>query len=94
VTGTTETETRREPTTLTLPALATLAVVADAVTTSAFLSAGVGTEQNGLLVAGLEHGLSGGALVFVATQGVLLAVAWLALGAVSTYVAVYPLRRD
>lgn len=72
-----------------LAVLATLAVTADAVTTAAFLSAGVGNEGNGLLVAGLEHGVTGGALVFVGTQGVLLAVAWLAFGAVSTYVAAY-----
>lgn len=72
-----------------LPVLATLAVVADVVTTAAFLAAGVGTEGNGLLVAGLEHGILGGAVVFVATQGVLLAVAVLAVGAVSTYVATY-----
>lgn len=72
-----------------LPVLATGAVTADAVTTAAFVSAGVGSEQNSLLVAGLEYGLSGGALVFVITQGLLLAVAWLSFGAVSTYVAVY-----
>lgn len=72
-----------------LPVLATVAVVADAVTTAAFLVAGAGSEQNSLLVAGLEYGLSGGALVFGITQGLLLAVAWLSRGAVSTYVAVY-----
>lgn len=72
-----------------LPVLATVAVVADGATTAAFLSTGVGSEQNSLLVAGLEYGLSGGALVFVITQGLLLAVAWLSFGAVSTYVAVY-----
>lgn len=71
-----------------LPVLATLAVLSDAVTTAAFLAAGVGTEQNGLLVAGLEHGAWGGALVFAATQGLLLAGAWLSFGAVSTYLAV------
>lgn len=72
-----------------LPVLATIAVAVDAVTTAAVIAAGVAREQNSLLVAGLEYGLSGGALVFVLTQGLLLAVAWLSLGAVSTYVAVY-----
>jgi len=72
-----------------LPVLATVAVVSDAVTTAAFLSAGVGSERNSLLLAGLEHGFSGAGLVFVVTQGLLLAVAWLRFGAVSTYVAVY-----
>lgn len=72
-----------------LAVLATLAVLADAVTTAAFLDAGAGSEQNGLLVAGLEFGLSGGALVFLLTQGLLLAVAWRSFGAVSTYVAAY-----
>jgi hypothetical protein len=72
-----------------LPVLAALAVLADAVTTAAFLSAGVGTERNGLLVAGLEHGIPGGALVFVATQGLLLAGAWLPFGALSTYLGTY-----
>lgn len=72
-----------------LPLLATVAVVADAVTTAAFLSEGLANEQNNLLVAGLEYGVSGGALMFVMTQGILLAMAWLSLGAVSTYIAVY-----
>ena len=72
-----------------LALLATLAVLADAVTTAAFLAADAGSEQNSLLLAGLEHGLSGGALVFLLTEGLLLAVAWSSFGAVSTYVAVY-----
>jgi len=64
-----------------LAVLATLAVISDAVTTAAFVSAGVGNERNTLLVAGLEHGVTGGVLVFVVTQGLLLAAAWLSLGA-------------
>ena len=72
-----------------LAALATLGAVLDVTTTAAFVTAGLATEANALAAAGFEHGLAGGLAVFLATQGVVLVVAWLSLGPISTFVAAY-----